>query len=54
MSGKSRKLISKFRGDISSKSEIIRQIDDSPAKYSEKMSSSIDAPMCAIPLARGG
>jgi len=28
--------------------------EDTPAKWSEKMAKSTDAPACAIPLARGG
>jgi len=30
------------------------KIEDTPAKCSEKMARSTDAPACAIPLARGG
>lgn len=30
------------------------RIEDTPAKWSEKMAKSTEAPACAIPLARGG
>jgi len=30
------------------------RMDDTPAKCTEKMARSTDAPACAIPLARGG
>jgi hypothetical protein len=30
------------------------KIDETPARWSEKMARSTDAPACAIPLARGG
>jgi hypothetical protein len=30
------------------------RIEDTPAKWSEKMARSTDAPGCAIPLSRGG